>query len=126
MAFSSPVLWGLARGRIRNGNPDKGTETLIHLMMLSLLYRLEMVTPIRGRKLFPKSSPEAAARLKLEMVTPIRGRKRAVFVCQLYRSHLLEMVTPIRGRKPSASSSSNSSSTVSLEMITPIRGRKLN
>ena len=27
MAFSSPVLWGLARGRgIRNDNPDKGTE----------------------------------------------------------------------------------------------------
>ena len=27
MTFLSPVLWGLARGRIRNDNPDKGTET---------------------------------------------------------------------------------------------------
>ena len=31
MAFSSPVLWGLARGRskIRNDNPDKETEIFI-------------------------------------------------------------------------------------------------
>ena len=51
MAFSSPVLWGLARGRgIRNDTPDKGTETLTTGIILNPVVRLEMITPIRGRK----------------------------------------------------------------------------
>ena len=51
MAFLSPVLWGLARGRIRNDNPDKGTETNDTITDNKLATKLEMITPIRGRKL---------------------------------------------------------------------------
>ena len=37
---------------IRNGNPDKGTETYKAIKLHTLtVIRLEMVTPIRGRKL---------------------------------------------------------------------------
>ena len=35
---------------IRNDNPDKGTETLSMSYLEGLYNRLEMITPIRGRK----------------------------------------------------------------------------
>ena len=38
--------------KIRNDNPDKGTETTTYLSCrVGRYYRLEMITPIRGRKL---------------------------------------------------------------------------
>ena len=36
---------------IRNDTPDKGTETLSMSYLEGLYNRLEMITPIRGRKL---------------------------------------------------------------------------
>ena len=39
--------------KIRNDNPDKGTETHLHMMIYYRhALRLEMITPIRGRKQF--------------------------------------------------------------------------
>ena len=38
------------RNSIRNDNPDKGTETFQSYLYQTFLYRLEMITPIRGRK----------------------------------------------------------------------------
>ena len=37
--------------KIRNDNPDKGTETCIRRIVQMPLHSLEMITPIRGRKL---------------------------------------------------------------------------
>ena len=34
----------------RNNNPDKGTEIFITVFLNSLKFRLEIITPIRGRK----------------------------------------------------------------------------
>ena len=37
---------------IRNDNPDKGTEIIINYLQAPVFLRLEMITPIRGRKLY--------------------------------------------------------------------------
>ena len=37
---------------IRNDNPDKGTETDMYNKIAATRNRLEMITPIRGRKHF--------------------------------------------------------------------------
>ena len=86
---------------IRNDNPDKGTETKQHLIRWYCRIRLEMITPIRGRKQEyeyakklgltirndnPDKGTETIKRVKslqdginrLEMITPIRGRKRII------------------------------------------------
>ena len=37
--------------KFRNNNPDKGTETGIDLREAAIVISLEIITPIRGRKL---------------------------------------------------------------------------
>ena len=52
MAFSSPVLWGLARGRgIRNDTPDKGTEKDKGLKYTKKLYGIRNDTPDKGTEI---------------------------------------------------------------------------
>ena len=49
MAFSSPVLWGLARGRgIRNDTPDKGTEAATEVRGLLVSPGIRNDTPDKG------------------------------------------------------------------------------
>ncbi len=49
---------------IRNDNPDKGTETMHRkLYNVGYLDRLEMITPIRGRKLIALDKETAAREL---------------------------------------------------------------
>ena len=110
--------------QIRNDNPDKGTETILAPYGCVFFWRrLEMITPIRGRKPkgFLKSSITSI--LRLEMITPIRGRKPWLWQPLIYQPWL-EMITPIRGRKPSGDGDLDKGKDYWLEMITPIRGRK--
>ena len=60
----------------RNNNPDKGTETkeADYEINKYSIWSLEIITPIRGRKLI-FLSPTLGLIECLEIITPIRGRK---------------------------------------------------
>ena len=59
--FSTSFIVATLPNMIRNDNPDKGTETTsLHFRLLSYV-RLEMITPIRGRKQWQPSHPCCAA-----------------------------------------------------------------
>ena len=61
--------------RFTDDNPDKGTETKQKKRIVSLIYCLQMITPIRGRKLISSLSDTDIIPERLQMITPIRGRK---------------------------------------------------
>ena len=94
------VSWFIPLSSIRNDNPDKGTEMCKSRSLWNLFFlRLEMITPIRGRKsynclffhistfLIRNDNPDKGTEIntglrikqigkyRLEMITPIRGRK---------------------------------------------------
>ena len=58
-------------------NPDKGTETTPHNRLHLLIFCLQKLTPIRGRKLPVLISCYTTAVSRLQKLTPIRGRKPA-------------------------------------------------
>ena len=61
---------------IRNDNPDKGMETSKRSNGERRRELLEMITPIRGRKLSYTNFANFV--IILEMITPIRGRKQNI------------------------------------------------
>ena len=78
----------------RNNNPDKGTETEQNTDISSCnLYRLEIITPIRGRKLL-LSTVGRSVFTGLEIITPIRGRKQCFF------TRFAELLDAFRNNNP--------------------------
>ena len=60
---------------------------------------LEIITPIRGRKLL-EARNASIAQASLEIITPIRGRKHYIEPIITDDNRIsLEIITPIRGRK---------------------------
>ena len=83
---------------IRNDNPDKGTETTIPLYIYEDTLRLEVITPIRGRKRL-KVNIRGFRYTRLEMITPIRGRKQAYIIPKVRSIPVNYKYYPDRGRK---------------------------
>ena len=109
---------------IRNDNPDKGTETICTWsFFLCVIQKLEMITPIRGRK---HKSPHLLSKVfnALEMITPIRGRKR-IYMSLTRGLTLIRNDSPDKGTETS-SVGSLSFSTSSIRNDTPARGCPLN
>ena len=65
---------------IRNDNPDKGTETVIsQSSVMTLLVRLEMITPIRGRKLFMRATVSSSSK-SIRNDNPDKGTETDFYV----------------------------------------------
>ena len=84
---------------IRNATPDKGTETLLSLMMLHLLFMIRNDNPDKGTETWHTMHGSFQTYQRLEMITPIRGRKhRELYKCTIVH-FWIRNTTPIRGRK---------------------------
>ena len=120
------LFYGACKGvGFRNNNPDKGTETLpaIHHLYIVFSY-LEIITPIRGRKQFIKSTILFSS-VSFRNNNPDKGTE-TFCLKNLAKSPIknLEIITPIRGRKHIPFHYRSMSVPCYLEIITPIRGRK--
>ena len=83
----------------RNNNPDKGTETVIGYVRGLFDLCLEIITPIRGRKL-SSSAFFSTFTFQFRNNTPDKGTetlyRHGIHICFYL---CLEIITPIRGWK---------------------------
>ena len=89
--------YSIALYLFRNNNPDKGTETMLPLAVQYFIARLEIITPIRGRKPVIKivSLPYSSFRNN----NPDKGTETMTLIGAIANTIRLEIITPIRGRK---------------------------
>ena len=82
-------------------NPDKGTETIYMINIRCEFYRLQKLTPIRGRKLVRLDDAwMVPVTTSLQKLTPIRGRKPdGKGEIELHPSKLFTEVNPDKGTK---------------------------
>ena len=61
----------------RNNNPDKGTETIKEIYMDNLItvFKFRNNNPDKGTETELKDSIKETELIRLEIITPIRGRK---------------------------------------------------
>ena len=87
--------------RFTEVNPDKGTKTSSNASSyaISLIYCLQKLTPIRGRKLSEALYQEPPSPPCLQKLTPIRGRKPAKTLLQTGNSSSFTEVNPDKGTK---------------------------